>query len=291
MGVLVVRRIPAMAALGLADHTYVECDTGARGWGCFGRKQGGTELRRAPGSTLRAAAIAGVDEHAGLSCYLINGVCHQAANRILSPAGITVDGARGYGLSNTLFGHFGRVRFDPCFAPFNEQHAVRGDHADCLHPDARSQVPRNTVQMTRHDWVYMSRVIRTYLRAALSGNSPLADFDMQMSLFSAHAEHRIPDVASFRPLQFSYLLSERLLLEQRRVAAEVRYANHRSIELFAKEFDELTVGFQETVSNLLNDEEFEALLDVPRNRRIVVSDPEIIRQIAGSRSDDPGATH
>ena len=81
MGVLIAKRYPAKLFANLADHTYVECGTGGR-WSCWGGKTGGTELRRATGSTQRADDIAGKNEKAGISCYLINGVCHQAANRI-----------------------------------------------------------------------------------------------------------------------------------------------------------------------------------------------------------------
>jgi hypothetical protein len=47
------------------------------------------------GSTLRADAIAEPDERAGITCYAINGVCQQAAKRILLAApGMTVAGAQ-----------------------------------------------------------------------------------------------------------------------------------------------------------------------------------------------------
>ena len=62
MGELVAKRYPTNLAAGLADHTYVECGTGGRAWGCWGGKTGGTELRRGGGSTLRADRIAGTDE-------------------------------------------------------------------------------------------------------------------------------------------------------------------------------------------------------------------------------------
>ena len=89
MGILVAKRYPTKLFLKLADHTYVECGTGKKAWGCWGGKTGGTALRQAPGSTKRADRIAQTDEKANIKCYLINGVCHQAANRILLPAGIT----------------------------------------------------------------------------------------------------------------------------------------------------------------------------------------------------------
>src|SRR5262245_36366314 len=53
MGELVARRYPTAMYANLADHTYVECGTGAVGWACWGGKTGGTELRRGAGSTQR----------------------------------------------------------------------------------------------------------------------------------------------------------------------------------------------------------------------------------------------
>src|SRR5215470_17682530 len=104
MGTLVAMRYPTVLALGAADHTYVRCGTGGKAWGCWGGKTGGSFLRSGPGSTNRADAIAEPNEHAGVTCYLVNGVCHQAANRILLPAAITVTGARGYSVSTAMYG-------------------------------------------------------------------------------------------------------------------------------------------------------------------------------------------
>ena len=85
MGTLVVMHYPLNYLAQLADHTYVKCATGGAAWKCWGGKTGGDELRRAPGSTNQANAIAETDEKGGIRCYLINGVCHQSANRILFP--------------------------------------------------------------------------------------------------------------------------------------------------------------------------------------------------------------
>lgn len=40
--------------------------------------------------------------------YGIDGVCHQLSNQILYPSGVRVDSARGYRLSSSIFGTFGR---------------------------------------------------------------------------------------------------------------------------------------------------------------------------------------
>src|SRR6266849_9846986 len=133
MGQLVGRRYSTKLFANLADHTYVECGTGGKAWSCWGGKTGGAELRRGIGSTQRADAIAGADERGGITCYLVNGVCHQAANRILLPASITVRGARGYEVSEALFGTYGRPGgvFGLCYAPFDQHAGTVGDLPAC----------------------------------------------------------------------------------------------------------------------------------------------------------------
>jgi hypothetical protein len=87
------------------DHTYVR--SGTRAWGCFGRSTGGDLLVRGRGSLTRADCLAGADGKAGI-VYGSTGVCHQAANRILYPAQVTVCRARGFRASAFLYGVYGR---------------------------------------------------------------------------------------------------------------------------------------------------------------------------------------
>jgi hypothetical protein len=134
MGTLIAKKYPTKLALGAADHTYVECGTGAKGWSCWGGKTGGVAFNSGAGSTARADAIAEPNERAGISCYLINGVCHQAANRILFPAGILVTAARGYWLSVAIFGPYGKAGAGPCNGVFNQHAGVTGDLGACIGP-------------------------------------------------------------------------------------------------------------------------------------------------------------
>jgi len=67
-------------------HTYVKSSCGAA-WGCWGGTTLGTSVCRGTGSSIEADCIDGND--AGIT-YFITGVCHQIANRILSPAGIKI---------------------------------------------------------------------------------------------------------------------------------------------------------------------------------------------------------
>lgn len=98
----------------VADHTYVR-STDGYSWNCWGSAEGGTAICYGQGSSAVANCIsihqpANPDftkECAGIRHYAIDGVCHQAANRILYPAGVIVDQAAGYWLSVTMFGTYG----------------------------------------------------------------------------------------------------------------------------------------------------------------------------------------
>jgi hypothetical protein len=102
------------------DHTYVESDDGLR-WGCFGRNTGGSQICSDGGDSAFAdclskqiyqadpsgTVIPGVSVYSDI-VYLITGVRHQAANRILVAAGgLLVVNARGYGWSQLAWGAYG----------------------------------------------------------------------------------------------------------------------------------------------------------------------------------------
>lgn len=90
---------------GLADHTYVTC-AGGYAWRCWGRSAGGRIISTGTGSSAQANCISWPSSTAGL-IYGVTGVCHQTANRILWPAGITVSRAKGYWASFLAYGTYG----------------------------------------------------------------------------------------------------------------------------------------------------------------------------------------
>ncbi len=119
MAILSGYSLPAQAAP-VWDHVYVDSDDG-RLWCCFGRDTGGSQICSGSGDSSVAECLShpiyhaspttptipGVSQYAGI-VYATTGVCHQAANRILHPAGILVEAARGYGISHFLYGAYGR---------------------------------------------------------------------------------------------------------------------------------------------------------------------------------------
>jgi len=205
MGQLIAMCYPTKLFLNAADHTYVRCcTTGKKAWGCWGGKARGTPLRSGLGSTARADAIAGSDERAGISCYLINGVCHQAANRIMLPAGITVMGARGYGVSEALFGTYGRPRgfLGLCNAPFNQYSNVTGDLAECVAepaiPKPRGLMSFKTVpqEEDKKHRAYLDGVLKIYAKTEFISNikSLIAGRDLEefhVELFAHQTKFRL----------------------------------------------------------------------------------------------------
>lgn len=124
-----------------AHHTYVECGTGKKGWACWGGKTGGSFLTQGKGSTLRADKIAEPNERANIKVYLVNGVCHQAANRILFPAKELVTRCIGYSLSESLYGPYGRPYL---IAPFNQHRNESGDLRECTQRSLVAKVAKET---------------------------------------------------------------------------------------------------------------------------------------------------
>lgn len=290
MGTLVAMRYPTQSFAYLADHTYVQCDTEGAAWGCWGGKTGGRELRRGQGSTRRADRIAEEDERGGIKCYLINGVCHQAANRILFPAGITVRGARGYDLSELLFGMYGRPRgiLGLCKSPFKQHPNVTGDLQECVHTVAvatRSGPSRRpSVSELRGD--------RKYIRGVN------AIYDKAKQLFRAKTVPG-PDLQAFELALFNYKvrrnLGSRINKSTSRKLQDIRRSTGLSImkiedwfinkeitaKQFAKAFDTQTILFQDALADVLKGRHYRKLLGLRESQRVKLSDPRIMRKAYG----------
>ena len=213
MGTLIAMRYRLALTANLADHTYVVCGDGTKAWGCWGDDGGGTALRSGIGSTRRADAIAGGQARAGIDCYLINGVCHQAANRVLLPAGITVRGAAGYDVSEALFGTYGRPHglAGLCHAPFRKRAGIDGDlaprpaRAAVLRPGPLSPAARADERpLRRRERRYLATVQALYRRAAVartlasSARHAIDAEDFQMALFRLKVAFQLPSAARGR---------------------------------------------------------------------------------------------
>ncbi len=292
MGTLIAMHYPTKLFLKAADHTYVKCGTGEKAWSCWGGKKDGDELRRAEGSTKRADKIAQSDERAGITCYLINGVCHQAANRILLPAGITVRGARGYSISQALFGPYGRIGVWPCRAPFRKYGDATGDLDDCIAKKSKAlNIQRRSID-DKADWQYIQKVLPLYAEgeklARKRSFAPVDARNMNVELFSLMADFELGPMMGKK-------LRSRLRKVQKRTEISIEKAQAQiavkkslrskkdmsSIKAYAKRFNKITTAYQDEMADLLSAEEYETLFSLKPDERIVLADPDVLKSEYG----------
>lgn len=286
MGILIAMAYPTEVLANLADHTYVKCGTGGKAWGCWGGKSGGHDLRQGAGGTKRADAIAKPDEKAGIKCYLINGVCHQAANRILLPAAITVSGARGYTISEALFGTYGRIGLWPCTAPFDKYPTVTGDLPECIPAKtSRSVKATGTIVPSasdKLDWHYINGILQLYGEAARMLKSRAVTVPearaFHLRLFMYMVEFHLGPMLD-RTLT-KHLRQIRSDVEKARLKIEKPFTAHEiEINEFAKAFDKITLDFQDEMAGAMTPEQYCTLFDLKPDERVVLADPNIISEI------------
>jgi len=282
MGTLVAMHYPTVLALGAADHTYVRCGTGGRAWSCWGGKTGGSFLRSGSGSTNQADAIAEPNERAGVTCYLVNGVCHQAANRILFPAGIFVSGARGYGLSLAIFGPYGRPRgpLGTCNAPFNHHAGVTGDLPECVAPPLgittteSSRSPEEQTYFERVSTAYRDVTPRMLQNERREG-ADLVEFMVQ--LFDYQIDYNLGDRLGNQ--RSGQLRDIRASAERSRMELETEFAERNMrVSEFVAGSDLQAISFQKDAARILDPNEYEALFDLKYGEFVALADPAIVAQ-------------
>lgn len=275
---------------GLADHTYVKCSTDNVAWGCFGRKTGGLSLRQGNGSTKRADQIAGLKETGNLNCYLINGVCHQAANRILFPAGITVTGASGYSISRSMFGIYGRPNglFGSCNSPFYRYDHVQGDLPQRITGVAESEAMTFSQEtglarpeLGQVGYNDIQEEIVLYERANWEWSEELG-----IELFAHMVKSHLGQGIS---AQLETQLKN-IRAETERKRTEIDKALHNE-ELgfleYASAFDELTITFQHQIAGMLSIDQYISLFDLQPGDTVTLADPDIISPPSPDISIDP----
>ena len=283
MGLLIAKKYPTKLFLNAADHTYVECGNGGKAWGCWGGNTGGTAFNSGTGSTKRADCIAKPNERAGITCYLVNGVCHQAANRILLPAGILVSAARGYSVSSAIFGTYGRVGFWLCSAPFDQCPGVTGDLPACL--ATKSPTPKSgkalapTLPLLEGEDKHIRSIKQAYNKFDHLGATPLGAMKFHADLFDREVKFRLGEDLG-------------KVAKELRLAKETVELNHRHmVEAFAhkkmlpaefiKAFNNMTLKFQDDVASALNKTQYKKLLDLKRDEKVILADPDIIKKLYG----------
>ena len=284
MGTLIVMAYPTKLFANAADHTYVKCGTGKKAWGCWGGKKGGKELRRGAGNTKRADKIAQPNEKAGIKCYLINGVCHQAANRILLPAGITVRGARGYNVSEALYGTYGRVGSWPCKSPFKKYLQTTGDLPECVPKDTEGVFPAARVLSTsdKLDWQYIQGVLKIYKsgQTLLKAESfaPADAEEFHLKLFMYMAEFHLGTMLDKK--LSSKLKKVRLKTEKKRLKTETAFAKDKmKPKEFVHAINKATIDFQDEMANAMTPEHYESLFELKPGDNVTLADPSIVSKV------------
>ncbi|MDH0301855.1 MULTISPECIES: hypothetical protein [unclassified Pseudomonas] len=282
MGTLVAKKYPTKLFLKAADHTYVECGTGGKAWKCWGGNTGGTAFNHNSGSTHRADLIACPDQRAGITRYLIDGVCHQAANRILVPANILVSGARGYTLSSFIYGTYGRSVF--------ERHTdAKGDIADCMARQALSVAPsaagaersprEGKALSTEKALVRTSKTLYSRMQNRITSAQDALAFNMKaferqldnmpLSNLSASSRQGLTD-AKFNVETTLFTLDHERRLQNVDPTQMVERVN------------QMTLTFQDEAANALTARQYEQLFGVPVDERLILADPDIVSLAFGA---------
>jgi len=268
MGKLVAMKYRTKLFLYLADHTYVVCGTGGKAWKCWGGNSGGKAFKSGTGSTARADAIGQPDQRAGITWYLIDGVCHQAANRILLPARITTEGARGYELSTAIFGTYGRSSFE--MFP-----GVSGDLPACAGGDKNAFAKTQSDATDANDAQRVSSNKAAYRRFLANEHNELDRINFSLKRFQSDVE-----------LKFAGSLSQRkfaLLTDIKASSALRHYEIGRAFQQklmdpvdFVRSFNAMADEFQSNTADALNAKEYRKLLGTAPGERIVLADPVAI---------------
>lgn len=277
MGTLIAMKYPTKLFLKAADHTYVQCGNGGKAWGCWGGKTGGTAFNSGTGSTKRANCIAQPNERAGITCYLVNGVCHQAANRILLPAGILVSAARGYSVSSAMFGTYGKVGFWPCRAPFNKCTGVSGDLPACA--GTRSLLKSPKLPLLEGEDKYARAIKLAYNKFDPENESPLQAMKFHTDLFDREVKFRLGEALG-TAAKGLHLAKESVEMEHHHLVRALKDKQIKPAE-FIKAFNKMTLNFQDNIANAINQRQYKKLFALGSDERVVLADPDIIRNLYG----------
>lgn len=286
MGILMAKNYPTKLFLKAADHTYVECGTGGKAWSCWGGKTGGTPFNSGTGSTTRADTIAGHDERAGITCYLVNGVCHQAANRILIPAGILVSAARGYALSQAVFGTYGRAGVWPCSAPFDQHTGVTGDLTECkisaspaTAAAATKALPKLTLSSANS--AQTRRIKSLYNRFDPKTSTAMEAIEFNIQVFERELSHRFQDALDKTTVQGLRLAKIAVETGHHQLNADWTRQQMSPVE-FVKNFNRLTDRFQDDCANALKRKtQYRRLLELDPDERLLLADPDALDKAFG----------
>ncbi len=237
------------------DHTYVTVNDVI--YSCFGRGKGGHVICEDTGHSKQAKCIANwlcIDGTAGI-VYGVTGVCHQTANRILKPAGITVKDAKGYFASHLLYGTYGKSSFytrkHHCLHkwPFTSAESVESESKQAI------MMKVSGGDMSINEAVNKLKAIELQeLISDISGSQLILSDDKFNKIVSLHDEFNIE--------------TENINKGMKMMSNSDEFCQHKNNHLNA---------LLKNISAVLTPEEYEKIFKFKVGEEIIVVDPEIMK--------------
>jgi hypothetical protein len=255
-----------------ADHTYVKSDDPAFSWGCWGRNTGGKEICSGSADASIANCISQVNSHAGI-IYGITGVCHQTANRILFPAGVTVSKAGGYNVSRFAYGVYGLN---------TKEWTERLARCGISRGKSRTETPvgRRTPSSEEGEKAYLQKVMAIYTEASQREDDflslPARELELTMEFYLGGSLE--PDIiSSVQKLQSDFLQ------EKSEIDHEF-YGGDIGIEKWVQEGNDLFTGILRQAAEDVGNKNFELIFGIsPPKDGFILIDPDIATKVHSSK--------
>lgn len=297
------------------DHTYVKSNNPYHVWPCWGGSSDGKPICSGDGNFSLANFIAYQippqlgDGTAGI-IYGVTGVCHQTANRILYPAGVTVKDARGYKLSHFAYGTYGldSSRFfeliqNPCVFKISGISSETVDSVNnvLLSSPAKMDMQAQSNSIEESERAYIQEIVALYteqmqtspgLNAKIMSeeNSPLQERGLESFSSRITGEERYSLLGKELKLMMRLQLggnpdpqiTEPVLKQQSDFLKEKGkmdsefYSASLNIEEYVKEVNDLFGNVLTSLSDILRKDESEKLFDLSSIKEgFVLIDPDM----------------
>lgn len=278
MAILRGHAVPTLG--GLADHTYVTCQ-GGYAWPCWGRSAGGRIICSGSGSSSKANCISAPWSTAGL-IYGITGVCHQTANRILWPAGVTVRSAKGYWASWLAYGTYGTDtaawlgRLAVCSLSTGEiaQCAVTKITPKKAMLPAIDREDRALVREIKA--LYQKRVTPAEHKRRLMAKGP--DVKMLGMEVKLAMKQRLGGKSKANLIKEVQEIQQELFAKRAKIEASLHDGSLRG-EAFAKKMNDAINKSLRDCQKSLGNEDYSMLMDLKARERIMIVDPKIAAKV------------
>jgi hypothetical protein len=263
------------------DHTYVTSDNPPFVWPCWGRGAGGKMICRGNGNSSVANCISQPNSYAGI-VYGVTGVCHQTANRILFPAGVTVSKAGGYWASSLAYGIYGTnfpeflARLATCNTLLASP-ALKGKASvKPLEMDTRAQ----SHSIDDLENAYVQKIVAVYTEhMQMPHSSSTIMKEESSSLLGKELELTM----EFRlggnldsQITKSVLKKQADFLKEKGEMDRELYSTDLSIEKYVKEVNDLFGDLFTSLPEFMGKDKYEKIFDlVPSKDRFVLIDPDI----------------